>query len=233
MRFTIPFYFLIICFASCSSPKALIVFNSESSNINIQHIEKDETSFNILKPYKSIIDSSMQETIGFADYAMIKSKPFGALDSFFARTLFEFGDSISKDSGWDLNIALFNHGGLRSSLPSGAISIGNIFELMPFDNTLVFVNLKGNSVLEMIDYISERGGEPCWGIHLEDTNNIKINNLDLHLDSIYTIITSDYLLNGGDKMYFFQNNLGVSETNILIRDALIHSFQKSKSLKNE
>ena len=86
-------------------------------------------------------------------------------------------------------------------------------------------------------YLISSGGEPISNavldhtqIHLNRTSLIdSVQNLAANFNSFY-VITSDYLMNGGDKMYFFQDKIDVIYTNILIRDAMILEAKKQGTL---
>ena len=56
-----------------------------------------------------------------------------------------------------------------------------------------------------------------------DVTNYKItlNNIPIHQDTVYTILTSDYLANGGDNFSFLKNSIELKFLNLKIRDALI------------
>jgi 2',3'-cyclic-nucleotide 2'-phosphodiesterase (5'-nucleotidase family) len=123
-------------------------------------------------------------------------------------------------------ICLVNTGGIRSSLGKGNLTIGDFYKLMPFDNTLVWVEMPIESLTEIGAFITKTGGEPI--------SNCTIQNGKMQLNWIpegathFIIITSDYLANGGDKMDFFKKGKIINETGKLMRDVLIeHAIQQS------
>ena len=63
-----------------------------------------------------------------------------------------------------VDAAFINYGGIRSYLPKGDITIGRIFELMPFDNLIVLQEIKGDTLLSFLNFIAERNGWPISGI---------------------------------------------------------------------
>jgi 5'-nucleotidase / UDP-sugar diphosphatase len=48
-------------------------------------------------------------------------------------------------------IALQNGGGIRASIPVGNISVGQVFEVLPFGNTLTVLELKGSEILAALE----------------------------------------------------------------------------------
>jgi 2',3'-cyclic-nucleotide 2'-phosphodiesterase (5'-nucleotidase family) len=45
---------------------------------------------------------------------------------------------------------LLNNGGLRAILPLGNVTTRTAFQIMPFENTMVVIALKGEQILEMV-----------------------------------------------------------------------------------
>ncbi|WP_117237331.1 bifunctional metallophosphatase/5'-nucleotidase [Thermus sediminis] len=48
-------------------------------------------------------------------------------------------------------IALQNGGGIRASIPKGPITVGKVYEVLPFGNTLVVMDLKGREILAALE----------------------------------------------------------------------------------
>ena len=78
----------------------------------------------------------------------------------------------------DNTIALLNFGGLRAPINQGEITVGNVFELMPFDNTIMMVRLKPQAIAAMLDYLLEKGGQPVSNSRFELSESVK--NLYVH-----------------------------------------------------
>jgi len=123
---------------------------------------------------------------------------------------------------------LLNNGGLRASLPHGEITRGKIFELMPFENEMIVLELDGETTLELVNFIAEKGGMPVAGLTLVIENNkpqnITINGKPFDKNKTYKVVTSDYLANGGDKLSMLNKRLNDKLTGIKIRDAIIEYF---------
>jgi 2',3'-cyclic-nucleotide 2'-phosphodiesterase (5'-nucleotidase family) len=199
--------------------------------MNKTAVQYDSATDKILKPYKDSLDMLMNVVIGHSDVAMAKErdKPETLLGNFVSdicliriNTFAKKTDAAIKEA----DIALFNNGGLRSSLPKGNITRGNIFELMPFDNELVILTLSGKKTWDLIRYVSASGGQPMAGmklaIHPDRTpSTVLINGQPFDSTRTYNVVTSDYLANGGDKMEFFKNPVKIETTGILIRNAIL------------
>ena len=56
-----------------------------------------------------------------------------------------------KTKGAGTQIALQNGGGIRASIPRGPITVGRVYEVLPFGNTLVVMDLKGKEILDALE----------------------------------------------------------------------------------
>jgi 2',3'-cyclic-nucleotide 2'-phosphodiesterase (5'-nucleotidase family) len=197
--------------------------------MNKTELQYDSATDKILQPYKDSLDKLMNIVIGHTALPMAKErdKPETLLGNFVSDICLQrILQSDYKAPDVAGTLCLFNNGGLRSSLPQGNITRGNIFELMPFDNELVIVTLSGKKTWELIRYVSMSGGQPMagmkLGIHPDKTpSTILIEEQTFDSTKTYRVITSDYLANGGDKMDFFKAPLKIQTTGILIRNAIL------------
>jgi 2',3'-cyclic-nucleotide 2'-phosphodiesterase (5'-nucleotidase family) len=125
-------------------------------------------------------------------------------------------------------ICLLNTGGIRSSIGKGNVTLGDIYKVMPFDNTLIWVELPVSVIPEIEAYLKKSGGEPIA--------NCKLINGKLEINGIrensthFWILTSDYLMNGGDKMEFFQKKTNINSTGKLLRDILIEELKNQGTM---
>ena len=114
-------------------------------------------------------------------------------------------------------IALVNGGGIRSSLPAGDISIGQVYEVLPFDNYMVGADISGKQLLGALEngvsqvegvqgrFLQVAGMRFKWDGSAPPGKRIisaDVNILDdyqpVEADKIYRVVTSDYVAGGGD-----------------------------------
>jgi 5'-nucleotidase len=126
-----------------------------------------------------------------------------------------------------------NNGGLRSTISKGEITKGKLYELMPFENELVVLELNKNDYIGLLNYIGRRGGEPFSGITVTiDKGGKIISNswpVDFEKGETLKVLTSDYLANGGDAMSFFQEKEQY-KVGIKLRDAIIDYCSKTDTI---
>ncbi|HAP70160.1 MAG TPA: hypothetical protein DCR04_10630 [Flavobacteriales bacterium] len=225
---------LTVTLSACSG--SVIEYQAVEMNDSILG---DVLSESIITPYRDSLELTMNTILVQSEVPLTRAIPESTLgnlisDLLLERAQIEMPDSLLPD------LCLINIGGLRVDLPDGGISIGKVFELMPFENELDILELSPEKMLEMLDYLREKGGQPFSGMTLTikpSTYDCEINGKPLDENRTYYIVTSDYLADGGDKMYFFKEPLSRIQTGIKIRDAILDHFRivglANKSLKSE
>ncbi len=133
-------------------------------------------------------------------------------------------------------IAVTNGGGIRRSLEQGDVTIGDMYEILPFDNTIVTLDVKGSDLYGIIEHGINTEGF-AWGQYAgikvwynpEDgkVSSIRLNDgTKIDMDKYYSIAINDFMLTGGDK-YDFSNAINAVNTNIVMRDAMAKDWNKN------
>lgn len=216
---------------ACSSHTKYVGNNSSISVDSTATINNEVAQ--LIKPYKEKLDAEMNEVlvISAEEFPKEKGKAETKLGNLVADLSLEIANDYYKDN---IDFCLLNFGGLRTSLPKGEITRGKIFELMPFENELVVVNINNDSLNSLINYIKKVGGQPIsHGIYLKYNPNGKdehiievIEEFEGDKTSFTQVLTSDYLAKGGDNMTFFANPIKYEKVGIKLRDAIIQYCQE-------
>jgi len=228
----IPFLLLLYC---CNNDYSISEIDYQLIKIdsNLQ-IEDDSTAIAIIAPYKQKLDSIMKDTIGYCTQDLIIETPEGTMNNYIADVLLKTVKSICKGDDKPIDFCMINIGGLRKSIGKGVITRSDIYELMPFDNKLVVVELKGSDVKLMLDYIARTGGTPVSGIKMGIENkkpiSVNINGKVFDSERKYIVLTNDYLADGGDDMTFFMNPISRLNLDIIGRDAIINDIIEKNNL---
>ena len=112
----------------------------------------------------------------------------------------EFGQAVANSwLEWDstADVAITNAGGLRTSLPSGKITFGDVVNVMPFENTIIAVDISGSALAQALkegerpvvaglvrrgdDWVDAKTGEP------------------LQADREYRVLVNSFMYSGGDN----------------------------------
>ena len=183
----------------------------------------DSAYVSVIAPYKSRVSALMNDTIGFAINALTENKPESSLGNFAADAIRVEASNALRTK---VDVALLNYGGLRVNIPRGPITVGNVYELMPFENKLVVVNMKGSELHKLLHEIVAVGGEPISGVRLraseQRAEDVIVGYRPIQPDSVYTLATTDFLLRGGGNFPTLWKQNEVTYTDMTIRDALIN-----------
>ncbi len=138
-----------------------------------------------------------------------------------------------------VDCSVVNKGGMRCEWKKGPITIGNVFELMPFDNQLVVLTLSGEDLLELGQVYINENGQGCGGmrIYAEDGQLVDVTIatdlsgtdwVSVDPSKTYHVATSDYLSKGMDKLTPLTNYTEIWNEGLLIRDLYIENVRAHK-----
>lgn len=171
------------------------------------------------------IDGDLESSLGnlMADICLVQSNPI-----------------FNKRTQKNIDFVLLNHGGIRAPIAKGNISSRNAFQVMPFENELVVVELTTSKIKELLEYLANaKKAHPIanmtLAIHKEGNayQNVMINSTAFESDSeekTYHVLTSDYLQQGGDQMNFFNNPVALHKLDYKLRNAMIDYFKKTDTI---
>ena len=188
-----------------------------------QEIAPDQKIAEFILPYKQQMEAEMNRVIGHSEVMLTKpgNQAETLLGNFFTEALLHEGRKLDPD----IDFAFGTKGGLRIELPKGDITMGHIFELMPFENQLVILELTSEKVEQLAQYIASSNGQPVGGmqmqIHDGKARNISIGGQPLEKNKTYKLLTYDYLANGGDNSKGLDNPVSRVDFQQKVRETLI------------
>lgn len=223
--------FLIILASSVliSCKTTLNVSDFKAENVsNYQNISTIDSSLvRFIEPYREQVDREMQEVIAETAVDLVKRKPESLLTNYLADVLLQEGQLYAAKLQQKPipDAAYLNYGGIRSDIPQGKITVGKVFEVMPFENEMVILKLKGEDLWALGEMVAKRGGESVSGMKLRLSNgqliSMEINNQPVNKKAEYWLVTNDYVANGGDDMTMLRNRVIRINTGIKLRDCFI------------
>lgn len=164
-----------------------------------------------------VVASTNAEIIGERDVCRVMECQMGNLvaDAMLARV---------KDQGID--IAIQNSGGLRASIDSGEVTMGEVLTVLPFQNTLSTFQLKGSDVIaalengvSQVDEVKGRFPQVA-GVKFTWTRSVAANEgriksvevmqdgayAPIDPDKVYGVVSNNYMRGGGDGYKVFANS---------------------------
>lgn len=211
---------------SCSSATKVKKVETSFVELNAQSALADDELNKLINPYKSKMDSVMNDVLVISEQALTKGLPESNLGDFTVdAVLKKANDHYHSSDKLPINICLLNNGGLRSELPKGSITRGHAFSLMPFENSIVILTLSGKQTKQLFEYLVEYNGAPFAGATVKAKTKkiaeLKISGQDFDETKNYKVVTSDYLAGGGDKYNFFKDPIRTEALDYKLRDAII------------
>jgi 5'-nucleotidase len=134
------------------------------------------------------------------------------------------------------DIGVHNRGGTRCDLPAGKITRRDLFELLPFDNWSVSVELSGEQIEAFVRRSLESGkhtGMDFSGLRLivqrrpdgsRRLLRIEVTGVPLDKAKSYSVATNSFLAQGGDGAQEFAAAAARREDPILLRDLMELQF---------
>ncbi len=200
--------------------------STQFTNIELgDQIDADSSISAIIKPYKEKLDAQMNDVIGKAAITL-DNKP-GRGESLLGNFVADLMLTRAEEKyGKNIDMAIINaHGGLRSIISKGDIEVKDIFELMPFENTMMIIELDGKLTRQFFDRCAKTKRNNVAGarfiIRNDKANNILIDNKAFDNKKTYTLAISDYLANGGGGFHFLKDAKFVKDLNYKVRDMII------------
>ena len=211
----------------CSTPK--LTLQQEKINYTVDNnIAEDTALVNYYLPFKQKLESEMNRVIGYTENNLTKSRSEVETTScnFFTDAILEIGRKIDPSS----QIALATKGGIRADIKQGNITVGNVFELMPFENAISILEISGDNLITLLEFIAKTGGQPVSGLTMEIQNNKPLNVIigkePFDKQKTYKVVTYDYLANGGDYVEGLDKPIKRNDTGIVVRKGLIEYIEQ-------
>tara|TARA_B100001057_G_scaffold481890_1_gene556462 strand:+ start:307 stop:1101 length:795 start_codon:yes stop_codon:yes gene_type:complete len=240
------FFYSKIVLLSCISFFILTSCNNtifEISEINAENIkisssnEENEDLENLIEPYRKKINN-LKEVIGYAKNSMTVRDGVleSSLGNFLADILLtEVNLIFTELSKNQIDFCILNMGGVRANINEGIVTQHDLFKVMPFENKAVVIKITGKDVLNLVNFINEENkAHPISGLKIvynkNELNNVLIKNKVFDITKNYLVLTSDFLHNGGDNMYFLESPIEKFELNLYIRDAFINGIKRVDTL---
>lgn len=212
---------------SCQPSYTYVAKLDKSSTGVKASLQPDANVKELIAPYKMQLDSQMNAVIGTA--AVDLPRDLDTLESMLGNFSADLMLEQTLIRGVKADMAAVTLGGLRVPLSKGPITTGVIFELMPFENELVVVTVKGTVVKEMLERIvgkqniSLANAVPTF--RRGTLVSAKVGGEPFDENKEYRVVVSDYLASGGDYMDYLigapQESVGLK-----LRDAIIDHIKQ-------
>lgn len=239
MKNFIILLFTILLLVNCKNkPQHVVRIEGKLLPIT-QEINADNAIETFIIPFKEKVEEEMNAVLSYTPIDLVRTD--GDLESSLGNLMADLcykraNPIFNSRTGNNIDFALFNYGGIRAGIGKGKIIAQDAFNLMPFENSLVVVELTPEKINELATYlINENKAHPLSKqINLYVTSSsygLTINKKPFDSSKNYFVLTSDYLQNGGDNMLFFKNPVNLFKLDYKVRNAIIDYFSETDTIK--
>jgi 2',3'-cyclic-nucleotide 2'-phosphodiesterase (5'-nucleotidase family) len=226
----------LLSLTACKTTSLQVANVQTQKNISINKELKDDEGFaKFIEPYTLKLNKEMNQKISYTQVDLTKEGDNSNLGNLLADYTFD-GANVWTKANLNKNVdaALINIGGIRTTIGKGDILLKNVFEVMPFENEVIIVKMKGSDVQGLFDYYAKtQVNNPVSHLYIETNNGqltkTLINGKVVGPNQDYYIATSDYLALGGDNMKFFSKGESIP-TGIKLRDLFIDYFKNNAKI---
>ena len=189
----------------------------------------DLTATKIIGDYSSLV-APLDEILCYSAAEYGKQRPESGLSNFAADAIKEVAE---KTTGEKMDMAMTNFGGIRTSLPKGAIRVYDIYSIFPFNNTVVVLDIKGSELRKFLGRAASGWIEALSNVEiLVDGRNIvtlNVNGAPIDDERMYKFATINFLLDGGDGVSLRQIAANINDTGVYIRDGIVDLLRERGS----
>ena len=210
---------------ACSPGLLLQSYKSSNRNVDSLSPASAETE-QYLRPLRDSLKQEMDEVLAECKSKLSKEKPESSLGNVLADLLLQTGNDFY---GANADFAIINYGGIRIPETEGKITVGKVFEIMPFDNRAQLLSLTAEQTDSLCRILIAQGGWPVSGIQIIEMKGkvkILVRGVPLQAGRNYHVLISDYLARGGDNMSML-SSLPANDLKVLLRDLFIRGFREA------
>ena len=233
--------FISTLLISCKKEKYVLTKITATTTEIDSTLASDQSITKTIAPFKKKMIAEINTVISYTPKNLVRTD--GDLESSLGNLIADLSYQRSnpifnKMTGKNIDFAMFNYGGIRAGINKGEITNRHAFELMPFENLFVVVELSGEKMNELIQYlIKGNTAHPLSKqVQLTISNtgfDFKINNKPFDESKTYHVLTTDYLQSGGDLMNFFKNPLKRYSLEYKMRDGIVDYFKSVDTLHSK
>lgn len=199
--------------------------------IPVKNVRPDPETVKVLEPFNARVRAKMAEPVADATeeltYSRSSESPLADL----------IADSFREKA--NTQIAIHNIGGVRAKISKGRITWGSVFEVLPFQNTMVTLRLTGAQLKKTLErgLVSNIGMVAVSGMRVQFDPKKPVgeqvvtallsDGTTIDDSKLYSVTTNDFVLAGGDGFVELAKGTDIMDTGIFLRDVFV-DYLKAK-----
>ncbi len=230
----------MLSYLSCRQERQTVTSITGKELLIHEDLPSSDSIEAFVKPYREHLNSILDSALAYAPRPITRTD--GELNSSEGNLMAdivmqETNPIVMARTGREIDFVMLNHGGIRSLISEGDVTARTAYEVMPFENTIVILGMKGKAVRDLVDYLVKSGeAHPISGLQVRIGKDHKLRSflvqgMPFDENKMYYVATSDYLAKGGDYMDFFKSRDTLINTGYYLRNAMIDHFKKVDTLR--
>ena len=204
--------------------------------LDIGPLEEDAPILAKLEPYRSRLSGLLNRVVGSVAAPRAGRKE-GWLDSPWGNLT---ADAMRWAAGADC--AITNMGGIRTELGPGAVTVEDVVSMLPFDNNVIVVDLKGAVLLEALEHAvlvreeRPRASGAFSGIAVvvkpgsDSIESVEVAGAALSETRTYRVAVNSFMFQGGAGFDMLAVNKGFDDLGFKYSDALVRYLEEKKNV---
>jgi len=218
--------------------KKIVSYKNKLLPVNTQKITPDPEIEKIITPVIEEAKKKKAEIVGLTEVNMTHPK-HTCIESIMGNIV---TDGMREFTGSD--IAMMNSGGIRDEILKGTVTFGELYRVLPFDDTVTTVDMTGKNLKSLLENSAKRveGNLQVSGMTMtidpkkpegEKVVEVKVNGKPLEPDKTYSITLGVFLATGGDGYTEFNNATNLKEYDKEVLGTLKDYFEKHSPVTEE
>ncbi|MGI8575272.1 MAG: 5'-nucleotidase C-terminal domain-containing protein, partial [Egibacteraceae bacterium] len=205
----------------------VVSLDAELERTLVDEIEPDDEIQAIVDGYQAQVDELLGEEVGVAATSILRSddrQGESEMGNFITDAMRAFREEI--------DFAFTNSGGLRADIDEGPITREELFEVLPFGNTVVLLDLTGAQVIQVLEEGAFSGFGTVqvsglqWTVDPDAPFGERVVEVSLpdgtpiDPDATYRVVTNNFMAAGGDEFTTLTQGTNVVDTEINLVEAV-------------
>ncbi len=214
--------------------KDVVDFAATSDRVLTDSVAPDPAVQNIVDRYQVELQAALGETVGEATTSILRGAT-RAVES-------EMGNFVSDSMRVyypNVDFAFQNAGGLRADIDQGPITLEEIYAVLPFNNTLVTMNLTGAQVEQVLEegansqYGTVQVSGLRWAYDASAPFGDRVTSVTLlegtpiDPNATYKIATNNFMASGGDQFTTLAQGQNTTDTQINLVDTVVRYLEQN------
>jgi len=199
--------------------------------LEISTTGSDEAVEQLIRPITAKISEEMDRVIGFLPFSLTRVHA-RYQDSTMANWL---TDLLREKTG--ASAAFMNVPGIRADIEQGSVTVRQVYQVMPFDNTVATLEITGSQMTELMRrnisntgcLMEVSGVEAVYSLDAQGKPAdlaITMGGKPIDPQARYKIATTDFMAGGGLGGEIFAEGINRQDTDMIVRKLMLDRIEK-------